>query len=266
MIKILSIASFLFFGFILSDSKFTFIKSIPTSSKNFTTDNLGNIYLLNGNSLDKYDSEGTLLKTYSNKNLGSISGVDAANPLKIFLFYESFQQVIILDNMLAPSSDPVSLETLGFNQTSLVCSSHNNGMWIYNKQNFELVRLDQNFQQTNKTENITRQTLSEVNPDFLIEQNNNIFLNDSAKGIIVFDIYGTYNKTIPIKGLTHFQISNEELIYFKGGKMKSYNMKTLSEEEINLPTTEIFDARTEKEKLYLLKQKSLDIYHVKNEK
>ena len=108
--------------------------------------------------------------------------------------------------------------------------------------------------------------MSAVNPDFMIEQNNKLFLNDSTKGIYVFDVYGTYNKTISIKGLTHFQINNDELIYFKGGKMKSYNLKTLEEAEINLPTSDILDARTEKEKLYLLTQKSLDIYHVKNEK
>ena len=76
----------------------------------------------------------------------------------------------------------------------------------------------------------------------------------------------TTHKTlaIPIKGLTRFQISSEELIYFKDGKLKSYNLKTLAEGEINLPTTDILDARTEKEKLYLLNSKSLNIYHVKS--
>jgi hypothetical protein len=222
------------------------------------------VYLINGTTLDKFDPEGNFLKTYSNKNMGSITSVDVTNPLKVFVFYESFQQVMVLDNMLAPYSNPVSLESLGYNQTSLVCSSHDNGIWIYNKQNFELVRFDQNFQQTNKTENITRSIMSEVNPGFLIEQNNKIFLNDSTKGIFVFDIYGTYTKTIPIKGLAHFQVSNDELIYLKEEKLKSYNMKTLSEGEINLPTTGILDARTEKEKLYLLNTKSLNIYHVKS--
>ncbi|MBI3502339.1 MAG: hypothetical protein HY063_11150 [Bacteroidetes bacterium] len=257
---------FIFFGFTISDSKFTLVKSIPVSSKNFTTDNLGNIYIINGSNLEKYDSEGNLLKTYSNKNLGNISSVDVTNSLKVLVFYESFQQIVVLDNMFSPSANPVSLEMLGYNQTSLVCTSHNNGIWIYNKQNFELIRFDENFQQTNKTENITRQIMQEVNPDFLIEQNNKVFLNDSAKGIFVFDIYGTYNKTIPLKGIGSFQISNDEIIYFKDGKLKSYNIKTLSEGEINLPTTEILYARSEKEKLYLLKQKSLDIYHVQNEK
>lgn len=256
----------IFLGFISNDSKFKLIKSISVSSNSFTTDNLGNIYIINGTTLSKYDSEGNLLKSYSNKNYGNISSMDVTNPMKLIVFYESFQYIILLDNMLTPSSEPVSLEVLGYNQTSLACSSHNNGLWIYNKQNFELIRFDQNFLQTNKTENITRQVMNEVNPNFLIEQNNKVFLNDFSKGIFVFDIYGTYSKTIPLKGLGSFQISNDDIIYFKDGKLKSYNMKTLSEAEINLPTTETLFARSEKEKLYLLKQKSIDIYHAESEK
>ena len=86
------------------------------------------------------------------------------------------------------------------------------------------------------------------------------------KGILVFDIYGTYNKTIPVTKLHHFQISNDLIIYFKDGKLNSYNMKTLEEGKISFPESQPLDARTEKEKLYLLKEKSLDIYNVTNEK
>ncbi len=79
-------------------------------------------------------------------------------------------------------------------------------------------------------------------------------------------MYGTYHKTIPIKGIGTFQVSNNKIIYYKGGKLKSFDLMTLNEGEMALPSTDIIDARTEKEKLYLLKQKSLDIYHGKNEK
>jgi hypothetical protein len=90
-----------------------------------------------------------------------------------------------------------------------------------------------------------------------------VFLNDSSTGILVFDIYGAYNKTIPIKGLLHFQINNEEITYQNGLKLKSYNIQTLQEKEILLPSAEVLSVRAEKEKLYLLKQKCLDIYSVK---
>lgn len=246
---------------LVQDGKFKLIKSIPTTSSAFTTDHLGNSYLFSGNLLEKYDGDGNLLKNFSNKNLGNITSLDASNPLKVLLFYKSFQQILLLDNMFSPSGNSILLDALGYNQTSLACSSNDNGFWIFSQQNSELIRFDQNLQKTQQTGNISQLTGTEINPDFLTEQYNKVFLNDSAKGILVFDIYGTYNKTIPLKGLPHFQIFNDELIYFKDGKLKSYTMKTLEEGEISLPDANISDVRTEKEKLYLLKQKSLDIYN-----
>jgi hypothetical protein len=246
----------------MQDSKFTLIKSIPVNPSFITTDNLQNAYLIKRNVLEKYDPKGNLFKSFSNKTMGDISFIDAHDPLKVLLFYKSFQQILFVDNMLAPSGNSISLDALGYNQVALVCTSHNNGFWIYSLQNMELVRFDQGLQKTQQTGNITQLSSMEIYPNFLTEQNNNVFLNDSAKGILVFDIYGTYNKTIPLKGLLRFQVSNEEILYLRGNKLKSYNMRTLEENETALPASEVLDARTEKEKLYLLKQKSLDIYSV----
>ncbi|TAL63074.1 MAG: hypothetical protein EPN85_01070 [Bacteroidetes bacterium] len=252
------IISFVFFAF--QDSKFTLVKSIPAFSSFITTDNLGNIYLTKEDILEKYDSEGKFLKNLSNKALGTISFVDVHDPLKILLFYKSFQQIVFIDNMLAGSGNFISLDALGYNQTSLACSSHNNGFWIYNQQNSELIRFDQNLQKTQQTGNITQLTGIKLNPDFITEQNNMLFINNPESGILVFDIYGTYSKTIPVKGLKRFQISNEQIFYLREGKLKSYNMKTLEENEQSLPANDVLDVRTEKEKLYLLKQKSVAIY------
>ena len=262
MFKPIIISALFLFGFTSIDSKFTLIKSIPTGSTIITTDNLGNSYLLNGNGLNKYDADGNFLKNYSDKNLGNISFVDATSSLKVLLFYRSFQQILFVDNMFAPTGNSISLSTLGYDQVSLACSSRNNGFWIYNLQNFELIRFDQSLQVSQQTGNISQLSGMEISPDFITEQNNKLFLNDSTKGILVFDIYGTYNKTIPLKGLHRFQISNDEILYLKDGKLKSYDMKTMQESELTLPATEVIDARSEKEKLYLLKQKSLDIYSV----
>src|ERR1035437_1646446 len=85
--------------FVLSsfqDSKFILVKSIPKTSSIFTTDNLGNSYIVSGNIVEKYSPEGDFMKSYSDNNLGRISLVDAINPMKLLLFYEPFQQMVIL--------------------------------------------------------------------------------------------------------------------------------------------------------------------------
>jgi len=258
--KIIFILALVFCGFSIQDLNFTLIKSIPSSSSSITSDFLGNLYITKGNSLEKYDSEGELFKNLSNKNIGNLSFVDAHDPLKILLYYNSFQQIKYVDNMLAGSGNSISLDALGYSQTSLVCSSHNNGFWIYNPPTANLIRFDRNLKTSHQTGNINQLTGLVISPNFMTEQNNHLFVNNPLSGILVFDIYGTYSRTIPLKGLKEFQVSENEIFYFQDDKLKSYNLKTLEENEIVLPTSNVLMARTEKEKLYLLKEKSIDIY------
>ncbi|MFH1005535.1 MAG: hypothetical protein V1781_08625 [Bacteroidota bacterium] len=240
--------------------KFSLVKSIPLTSSFFTTDNIKNTYIIRNNTIEKYDNEGNALKNYSNKNLGEITSLDASNSLKILVFYKNFLHLLFLDNTLSQNGNSISLESLGYNQVSLISSSHNNGFWLYNQQNSELVRFNQSLQITHQTGNITQLIGSEINPVFLTEQNNKVFLNDTQTGILVFDIYGTYYKTIPIKNIKHFQISNDDIFFYKNNKLNNYNMKTLEQSEMTLPDSSAIDVRIEKENLFLLKQKSLDIY------
>src|SRR5206468_842074 len=79
---------------------YNLIKSIPLHASFFTTDNLGNAYVVENNELKKYDPSGKLLSNYSEKNLGTLKFVDVGNPLKIILFYPDFQQINILDSKL----------------------------------------------------------------------------------------------------------------------------------------------------------------------
>lgn len=247
-------------GTFVNAQNLTLIKSIPTTSSFAATDNLGNVYLIKGASLDKFDSEGKFLKNLSKKGMGNISFIDAHDPLKTLVYYQAFQQLAFIDNSLG-NSQVISLEAIGYGQATLVCASHNNGFWLYNPTTFELIRFDENLKVAQQTGNITQVSGVKVQPNFIIEQNDLVFMNDSANGILVFDIYGTYSRTIPIKGLLHFQVSDDQIFYLKDGRLKSYHLKTLQEDEMMLPDGDILDARTEKEKLYLLKQKSLDIYN-----
>ena len=238
-------------------------KSIPVQASYFTTDHLENAYVIKEDVLQKYDTTGKVFKTFTNKSLGRITSVDASNPLKLLLFYKDFSQIIFLDNMLSMSADLVKLADLGFEQTQLACSSHNSGLWLYNLQNFELIRLDQNLAITQRTGNITQITGLAINPNFLIQYNNMVYLNSPSTGILVFDVYGTYYKNIPIKGLTSFQVRDESIFYFSNKELKSFDMKKLSEENYTISDSSATMIRPEKDRLFLLKKNSLEIYQNK---
>lgn len=244
-------------------SDFNLINSIPVTASFITTDKLGNVYTLSNNELSKYSSKGELIKTFSNKNYGEISFVDVSNPMKIMLFYNDFKQLIFLDNTLSITGSPISLYNYNLQGAKLACMSHSSGIWFYDEKTIQLIRYDQNFNINNQSGNIVNTTNYEINPNFLIEDNNWVYLNNPETGILVFDIYGTFYKTIPVKNLLSFQIFDDILIYKSKGKFITYNLKTLEEKTINLPKDGVEFLRIEKDMFYLTDKQTLYFYQLK---
>jgi len=208
---------------------------IKSSFNDFNIDNIGNIYLSQEAELKKYLPNGKLFARYSNLQLGEISSVDATNPLKILLYYRNLQQIVFLDNQLSNNSENVSLVNLGFEQTDLVCSSANNSFWIFNKQNNELLRFNENSKRIANTGNLKQVLQVDLSPNFMIEYNGNLFLNCPETGIYVFDVFGGYVKVISLKNLNDFK-PNDNILYFqKDSLLCSYNFKLFEESCKNIP-------------------------------
>jgi hypothetical protein len=236
---------------------------IPVKADFITTDNLGNCYIVHNDVIDKYSSTGTLLQTFSNKSLGRITHVDVFNPMKPMLFYRDIAQAVFLDNMMAMNGSPLRFAEDKFPDLQLVAVSRDNGIWIYTSQNSELLRLNEQLQVTHRTGNLRQVLGMEVSPSFLLEYNNRVYLNSPGEGIMLFDMFGTYLKTIPVKQLQSFQVQEEDIIYHQNGKLHSYNIKTLEMQEFPLPDTSALSVRVEKDKLYMLIPSECRIYHAR---
>lgn len=200
----------------------------------FKVDNLGNIYFVNHEEITKYNAQGKLINRYSNLKLGDVTSLDVTNPLKIIAYYRDFQQLIFLDNLLSVNSEPINLEDLGYEQTELVCASANNSFWIYDNRNAELIRFNAQSKIVNRTGNLNQILEIKLKPNFLLEQNGMLYMNCIDLGIQVFDIYGTYSKTIGIKGLNQFQVSNEFLYYQRDSLLISYDSRLFSETSLRV--------------------------------
>jgi hypothetical protein len=162
----------------------------------------------------KFLPSGKLFARYSNLKLGSINFVDATNPLKILVYYKDFQQIIFLDNQLSVNSEVVGLEKLGYEQTELVCAGSNNSFWLYSKQNNDLVRFNEQSKKIVSTGNLKQVLQTELNPVFMLEHNNYLYLSSPETGIYVFDIFGAFSKIISVKQIRNFQV-NDNLLYFQ---------------------------------------------------
>jgi len=238
-----------------TDNTPKYLYTIRSAADFFSTDNFGNTYLVKGDEIKKYNPQGELLKIFSAKNLGKITSIDASNALRVLVYYKDFASLLFVDDQMSQNGDAINLVDLSLEQSDVVCTSFNNGLWLFNRQNANLVRLDQNLQTVVNTGNLNTLLGTSLKPNFLVEYNGYIYLNNPAEGIFIFDIYGTYFKTVPLKNLQHFQVKESQLIYFEGGELRSYDMKLLT--EAGLPFTGVNDARVERENYYLFYKDSV---------
>ena len=257
---------FLLTAFTTSTSGWKKIYTIKVTADFVTTDNIGNLYVVKNDEMKKYNPAGELLRTYSNKKLGKIFSVDASTPLRILLYYKDFSVLVILDSQLTQNGENITLETMELEQSDLACTSFQNGIWLYNRQNAELVRLDESLKKVVSTGNLNRILNTELHPNFMTEYNGYLYLNNPQKGILVFDIYGTYSKTISLKGLTQFQLSENDLIYFLNGKLKNFMPQYGAQVEMEIPDTLASGCRLNNEKYFLQYKDSVCAYMMKSTK
>lgn len=99
-------------------------------------DAFGYSYQIKNNVFSKI--KGSEIFEYKNVSLGKITKVDLQNPLKMVLFYEDFNSVVLLDNLLnkvteinfSQSTTPIVVSAIGM--------STQNQLWIYNTLNQQI--------------------------------------------------------------------------------------------------------------------------------
>ncbi len=215
-------------------------------------DPLGNYYVLNESTILKFTLSDTLFSRYSELRYGPIKTLDVSNPMKITLFYETFSQVIFLDNTLNPTFTSTNLYDLDLENTSAVCSSFDNGFWVFNQPDFTLVRINAFGEPDRRIKNLNLITGKELKPTRMLEKENRLFMYDPAFGIFQFDIFGGFLKQIPLVGFDSFSVWNKQLFYTRNDSLISLDLLTMKEQAAPLPLVNIRCVRVEKNRLYVL--------------
>ncbi|MBA4303645.1 MAG: hypothetical protein C0424_05415 [Sphingobacteriaceae bacterium] len=198
----------------------------------FTADHLGNFYLITrSNELVKYDVNGQWVGNYRQQVLGPLENVDVFNPLQLLLFYPELATLVQLDNMLYPTNR-FQLEAVRLGTRSLVCRSFDNNFWLYDERAFRLRKMALDLRQVVEGEWLQNQFKGPLKPNYLIEHNEQLYLNEPALGILVFDLYGKYLRTLPIKGIDRLDAHGEYLYYLRNGTVWRWKLPTGEEEPL----------------------------------
>lgn len=255
------LALLLSFNSFSQTTSFKLIKQITIDAKDFQTDRLGNLYIVTKtNQLYKYNSNGQLLGTLNYKYLGNITHIDASNPLEVYVFYKEINKIIFLDNNLSYRGE-VDLNDFNISLATAVARSYDNGIWIFDASELQLKRFSKSGELLQQSGNIKQFVNSNASPNYIYDNGDRVFVNDSAIGIMEFNVFAAYSRTIHVKGCDEFKMIENDLFYNKDKKLIKYNLKTFTESEFTLPdTTLIQNISIEKDRLYLLKPNEVDIY------
>lgn len=125
------------------------------------------------------------------------------------------------------------------------------------------MRLDGNFQKTHETVNFIQWFGQRLKPSYMIQNNNLLYLNEKDMGIYVFDNFGTYIRTIPIKGLDNLQMLEGIVSFVEDGKYCNYRLLDLETKCDELQRKTVFGARKEKGRFYLHSNRGVEIFKTK---
>ena len=245
----------------INADKYALISSYPVKKINsLSVDNFGNFYAVGDNQIAKFDKLGAPLQTYEEVKYGKIGSIDISNPMKITVYYPDFMQAVLLDRFLAYFTT-YNFFNLGYQNVTAVGSSSDGFLWFYDNISFTLKKIDETGKVQLQSQPVNQLINTVITPNFIMEKNGQVYVNDPVVGVLVFDNFGAYYKTIPIKGLPRFQIFQEHIIYSEDGKLKSYDPVTFDGKMITLPDTiGIKQAVIEKERIGILHSDRIDFY------
>jgi len=164
------------------------------------------------------------------------------------------------------------LDELGIDQVELVCSSNQGGFWVFNSLNNQLQYFDVNLKLVHESPTLNILTGPDISPTFMIEKSRMLYLNVPGTGVLVFDRFGNFSKTLPVNVPANFQVTDQYLYYLLEGEIFSYDLRTAEMSRLEMPAvgspglenpiveTGIIDAELQPGMLFIFTGKGYQVY------
>ncbi|MBZ4189667.1 hypothetical protein [Niabella beijingensis] len=239
------------------------IKTIPGNYVAVAADNLENIYLLTAsNQLKKLNEKGDSVAVYNNvKKLGEASLLDVSNPLRVLLYYRNFATLVMLDRLLN-AVNTIDLRAQHIFNAEAVGLSYDGKIWLYDNMENVLKKIDDKGSVLFKTPDFRQLFNDAPAPQQIIDRNKLIYIYDSARGIYIFDYYGTYKGKLAITNWQDLRITDKYIFGNDNNRFYRYTLNTLKFEEWPIPDA-LKNARQYilgEQTLYVLNNDELSLY------
>ncbi len=213
------------------------VSKVPLVADRFIgLDNYKNSYFIKDRVINKQGPDGNFL--FNDLQLGRITSVDIINPLKVVVFFQDTNTVVLLDNKLN------EIQRINFNNlpqflnVSTATNAGNNSLWLFNvdTQQLELYNYGSKLQTL----------VSQPFPGKLLSQasNFNYCFTLTEKKLRAFNIYGSILNEVPSEGYEKIIQQNENLVTLKENSLYylpdfARRNDAISHETVKLSLTEI---------------------------
>ncbi|TBN02351.1 hypothetical protein EYD45_11605 [Hyunsoonleella flava] len=190
-------------------------------------DNFGTIFYLKESTIYKKNKDTTI--SYNNLQLGKLTSANSFNPLKINLFYQELNTVIILDNRLAEIFKVDFNSINNYKNVSHISTGYDNTIWLFNQDTQLLEVFDY------KTITTKAQTLKPIDSPILdLKSNYNYAYLLTEDELLIYNYFGSLVRKIKNNGYTSLQENNEavflkkddDLFYLGSDSNKVVSVKT----------------------------------------
>ncbi|MDY8136549.1 hypothetical protein [Aquimarina sp. 2201CG5-10] len=202
-----------------------------------------------------YSKDNVFYKKWNNQEwqygdyiLGQLSSVSILNPLKIMLFYESSNTIVLVDKYLT------EIERINFNvitefkNVTKASPANDNSIWIFDNNNQRLELFDTNSRKTL----LSAQPINEL--PVALQSNFNVCWILINNQFLQYNVYGSLLYKFQNSGYSDLCIVNNDLILKKENNLFYYDTQSESLEKIKLPEITVKQFYVTNEILYIYHQ------------
>ncbi len=174
-------------------------------------DNFKNTYFVRDRVLHKQGEDGNFI--YNALQLGRITSVDIINPLKVVVFFQDTNTVVLLDNKLSEIERITFNNMRDFLNVGAATNAGNNNFWLFNMDTQQLEIY--NFREKRQT------VVSQPLPGKLLSQasNFNYCFTLTENKLRAFNIYGSLLNETTHDGYERIEQSNENVVALKDNSL-----------------------------------------------
>ncbi len=213
--------------------------SLPVRARFATADNLGNLYLITPqNAVEKYAIDGRLLARYTNNRSGMAKSIDAANPMKVLVWYADFRTVVFLDRNLTPLGT-LNLIEAGYPEVRTVGAAADGHLWIYDEVTFQLKKISPEGALLAESPQLNALLAERLPIDRLCDDGSQVYAFSAQHGLLLFDSYGQFRHRIPVADASTCVAATDRIRCLTPGCLLLLDPVRLTEHRLPLPSAAI---------------------------